>query len=143
MGIASITVTAQQAATAKIAARVQSNARLNATLLASQAAIFREFWADPINMAAAYGTDMQAAFSVFQTINNALLQIWLHDNLVVASGLNGAPSTRSLSKALNIPGLVLTAGADPTLAASYTACYALGWTIAWNSDGGGTPAKAS
>jgi hypothetical protein len=147
MGIASQTVTPAQAAQATVAARVQSNGRLLAAITASQTASYAEFWADPLNMAAAFGADLQAAFQVFAALNQALLQTWLHDKLVVTPGVNGAAATRSLAAPVNIPGIQLIPAAagqpvpDPTLLSSYQPCYPAAWTINWNTDGSGVPAK--
>jgi hypothetical protein len=139
MGIATPSVTPAAAANQKVAARRGSNAGLFRQLASAQSASYAEFWSDPVNMAAAWGTDLEGTLAAFAQGNQMLLGVALHDRLV--EGIDGAPNT--LSKPVSLPGFALNSGADPTLAASYTAVYPAGWSIAFNADGSGTPVKAA
>jgi hypothetical protein len=79
---------------------------------------YSAFWADPVNVAAAWGP-----------VGAAIMQLhpMLSQVRVIAYLAAGLP--------INFPGIQLTPGADPTLASSYVPCIPPGWAYSINADG--------
>jgi hypothetical protein len=85
---------------------------------------------NPITFCKQLGTDAVALFTLHAACNQLRVQALLHDGQTV-NDTNG----------VQIPGVVLTAGADPTLAASYVPQLPPGYTFVYNQDGTVTATK--